>query len=83
MVQFDWLPSLLGLGSPQDNSSPSDLGVGNGYKAFNINREEREIQSSFEVFYLVDASEIFLPFFIFKFIVEVLTTLWHVLSFSQ
>lgn len=50
MVQFDWLPSLLG--SPQGNSSPSGLGVGNGYKAFNINREEREIQSPFEVFYL-------------------------------
>lgn len=50
MVQFDWLPSLLG--SPQDNSSPSGLGVGNGYKAFNINREEGEIQSPFEVLYL-------------------------------
>ena len=50
MVQFDWLPSPLG--SPQDNSSPSGLGVGNGYKAFNINREEREKHSSYGVFYL-------------------------------
>ena len=32
MVQFDWLPSLLG--NPRDNSSPSGLGVRNCLKWF-------------------------------------------------
>ena len=47
----------------------------NEYKAFDIDRET-EIRS-----YVL--KEFFFFVFVFKFIVHVLTTLWHPLSFSQ
>ena len=54
-------------------------------KTFDIFRE-RDIRSSVPMKYLnkeVLLKEFFFFVFVFKFIVHVLTSLWHVLSFSQ